>query len=80
MESYEELCNGINSMLRCFNTKKVKSLLKYKEFCQLLITFINESDNVEQLLNEKEDKECVEIYRTEMEVLKAQACDTIAAH
>lgn len=75
-DKYPQLGTQINSLLRSFNTKKAKSLLKFKEFATLVLHFLNNSANTEELLSDKEE-ECVQTYKSQIELLKQQCKDSL---
>lgn len=75
---FTDLGNQINSLLRSFNTKKSKALLKYKQFSVLILYFLNNQENIDELMLNK-DKECQNTYQTQIDILKGQAGASVAA-
>lgn len=76
---FPELGTQINGLLRSFNTKKAKALLKFKEFSMLLLNFLNKEENITDLLKGKSEQECIQTYQTQIAHLKEQASSTLAA-
>lgn len=76
---FPQLGTQINGLLRSFNTKKAKGLMKFKEFSMLLLNFLNKEENIAELLKDKSEQECKQTYITQIELLKEQASSTLAA-
>ena len=60
----------INSLLRSYNAKKAQSLLDQKGFSMILDHFLSKDDNVEKILNEKNDENCKSMYASQITSLK----------
>lgn len=76
--SFPELGNQINGLLRSFNTKKSKALLRYRQFAMLVLHFLNQNENIQELLKDKE-QECRSTYLSQIELLREQAVASVSA-
>lgn len=67
---FEELRSKIASMMNCINKNKVNILLKYPEFCKIVLLYLDQPIN--KIIQEKKSGDILKNYKYQIAKLKSQ--------